>query len=78
MTDEQIRPRSPRPKLEHETTTNSSVWRKRHKELHACCSYCRWHKGENMRNYRRFGNRMPKRKDHRQGHNPRTIQESAA
>ena len=36
-----------RPKEEEDTTTNSSVYRKRYKELHAGCSYCKWHRGEN-------------------------------
>ena len=64
QTEPQIVLRSPRPKVEHETTTNSSVYNKRHKELFASCSDCRWHKGENARNYRKFGTKKARHKDH--------------
>lgn len=36
---------------EYKTTTNNSVYTKLHKEIHASCSYCKWH-GPNSENDR--------------------------
>ena len=36
-----------RPKQELDITSNSTVYRRRWKQLRASCSYCKWHRVEN-------------------------------
>jgi hypothetical protein len=50
-------------KNELDTTENSTVWAKRHKELEASCPYCKWHRNENASRKPRHGVR--KKKTHR-------------
>jgi hypothetical protein len=65
-----------KPKEEYETTTNRSVWNKRHRELHARCSWCRWHKGDN-KDWCKHGTKVPRYKTSYRGTH-RVIQETAA
>lgn len=45
---------------DYKTTTNSSVYNKIHKEVHANCSYCRWNCGCNSRDkFYSFEGRIP-------------------
>ena len=52
-------------KVELETTTNKTVYKRRYKELNASCSYCPWHKNENEGHRPKHGVRKPKRKGRR-------------
>lgn len=46
--------------IEYRTTTNSSVYRKLHKEAHAHCSFCKWNCGcNNTGKWYSFGGREP-------------------
>ncbi len=48
-------------KVELETTTNKTVYKRRYKELNAGCSRCPWHKCENVGRRPKHGVRKPKK-----------------
>ena len=44
-----------RPKEELDNTDNRAVYRRRWKQLRAKCSYCPWHKAENIGRWPKHG-----------------------
>lgn len=49
-----------KPKEELGTTDNSTIWRRRRKQLLAKCSFCPWHKNENASRRPKHGVRKRK------------------
>jgi len=39
----------------YDATMNRSVYNKLHKEIHASCSYCRWHSRDNAKGKKWYG-----------------------
>ena len=42
-------------KTHYDQTTNRAVFNKLHKEIHASCSYCGWHKRDNAKGKKWYG-----------------------
>lgn len=42
-------------KLHYDSTTNRSVFNKLHKEIHASCSWCKWHRRDNAKGKKWYG-----------------------